>query len=113
VHAIFETLRQQVKDDVDERRGQLQGPPFDYDFKFVQTQRSFAAVVEGSQIHDSVVFALNGMEISVKDANGNPMFTAVPTISDDGECRVKVNGEERELWQFRKAALEEIFFSPR
>jgi hypothetical protein len=31
-------------------------------------------------------------------------------LSDDGACRLRVNGEDLEFWQFRKRALEALFF---
>jgi hypothetical protein len=38
------------------------------------------------------------------------MFDVTATFSDEGDCRLKVNGEERDLWQVRRMALEELLF---
>jgi hypothetical protein len=38
------------------------------------------------------------------------MFEVNATFRDEGECRLKVNGEERVLWQVRRMALEELLF---
>jgi hypothetical protein len=35
---------------------------------------------------------------------------ATLTLNDMGECRLKINGQEREFWQFRRTALEDLFF---
>jgi hypothetical protein len=46
----------------------------------------------------------------VRDDNGDPMFEVTPTFSDEGKCRLNVNGQERETWQVRRMALEELMF---
>ena len=38
------------------------------------------------------------------------MFEVTLTFADEGECRLNVNGEDREFWQVRRMALEELFF---
>jgi hypothetical protein len=38
------------------------------------------------------------------------MFEVILTFDDEGECKLSVNGEEREFWQVRRMALEEIMF---
>jgi hypothetical protein len=38
------------------------------------------------------------------------MLEVSATFSDEGECGLKVNGEERALWQVRRMALEELLF---
>ena len=48
--------------------------------------------------------------ITVRDENDKVMFNAIATINDKGDCRLNVNGQERELWQVRKAALEGLLF---
>jgi hypothetical protein len=41
---------------------------------------------------------------------GDAMFEVKATFRDEGECRLKVNGEERALWQVQRMALEELLF---
>jgi hypothetical protein len=38
------------------------------------------------------------------------MFDVTATFSDEGECRLKVNGDGRDLWQVRRMALEDLLF---
>jgi hypothetical protein len=38
------------------------------------------------------------------------MFDVTLTFNDENECRLKVEGKERELWQVRRTALEELLF---
>jgi hypothetical protein len=59
-----------------------------------------------------VTFSIGANSIIVRDENDTLMFKAFPTVCNDGECRLKVDGQERELWQVRKQALEGLFFSP-
>jgi hypothetical protein len=35
---------------------------------------------------------------------------ATLTLNNEGECRLLVNGQELEEWQFRKMMWEELFF---
>jgi hypothetical protein len=46
----------------------------------------------------------------VQDDTGKKMFEVTLTLSDEGECRLNVNEKERELWQVRRMALEELLF---
>jgi len=57
-----------------------------------------------------VNFNLTEHSIVISDQDGNTIFEAVATLNDEGECRLKVTGQEKELWQVRKMALEELFF---
>ncbi|MGA7928860.1 MAG: hypothetical protein WCA20_23045 [Candidatus Sulfotelmatobacter sp.] len=57
-------------------------------------------------MHKSVIFSLAA--ILVRDEKGDPMFEVNATFTDEGECKLKVNGEERALWQVRR--MEELLF---
>jgi len=46
----------------------------------------------------------------VNDKDGKKILEATLTLNDSGECRVKIGGQEYELWQMRKKALENLFF---
>ncbi len=84
-----------------------------YAFKFVVTnEREFSALVMGHKIHHAVIFSLSlpSQSIQVRDDKDILIFDATTTINDDGECRLKIKGQERELWQVRKIALEGLLF---
>jgi hypothetical protein len=66
--------------------------------------------MEAKDVHRSVIFSLAEHAIVVRDEKGDAMFEVNATFSDEGECRLKVNGEERALWQVRRMALEELLF---
>ena len=48
--------------------------------------------------------------IVVVDENDKELFSASVTVNNDKECVVVVGDEELEQWQFRKKALETLFF---
>jgi len=56
------------------------------------------------------VFALAGKTIQVKNGDREVLFEAGITLNDAGECKLRVDTEEVESWQFRRRALEELFF---
>jgi len=60
----------------------------------------------------SVDFALSKGRITVYDEKDAEMFTATLTLSNEGKCRLLVNGEQLTQWQFRRMALEKLFFGP-
>lgn len=108
----FEKLKLQLRDDVDKREAILRaGPEANYGFKLVLDRKGAAVVMEGNQIHDSVLFRLTDKAIEVVDNAGKTRFAATPTLDDEGQCKLSVNGQELELWQFRKKALEALFFN--
>jgi hypothetical protein len=109
--AIFEQLKMQLQEDVAKRQA-LREEMAHYGFRIVGKDRRWAVVVEGTGIYDSVLFILTDSGIEVTDKDGRLRFKATPTLSDDGECRLKVGDQERELWHVRKMALEELFFRP-
>src|SRR5216683_3617796 len=104
--AIFEQLKMQLQEDVAKRQS-LREEIAHYGFRIVGKDKRLAVVVEGSGIYDSVLFILTDSGIEVADKDGKLRFKATPTLSDDGECRLKVGDQERELWHVRKMALEE------
>jgi hypothetical protein len=109
VGVVFETLKQQVQEDVETRQGRL--PKADhYGFRFVSGNDTFSVLVEGNKIHKSVAFSQKGKIIAVRGDSDGPNFDATLTLSDTGDCKVKIDGQERELWQMRKKALEKLFF---
>lgn len=110
---IFATLKLQVQEDV-KRRTNLRPAEANYGFTFRDHGDGFfvgldATPIHATPIHFSIMFkrGLNTIEIS---GDGIKAFEASPTISDDGECRLKIKGVERQFWQVRRMALEKLFF---
>lgn len=56
-----------------------------------------------------VEFTLGADDITVDGYGGR--FTAAPGYNSTGDCTLIVHGEELELWQVRRKALELLFFT--
>jgi hypothetical protein len=109
--AVFEKLKIQVERDVDLRKAQLKESGATYSFKFSPDGDSFVVTTLGNNISGRAIkFRLTVTSIAVHGADDNLMLEATLTLSDDGNCRLLIDGEEKELWQFRKRALEKLFF---
>src|SRR5580658_5595218 len=106
---IFKTLRLQVDEDL-KTRNALRPDNSPYKFSLADNGGAFSALMEAKDVHLSVIFSLAEHAIVVRDEKGDAMFEVNATFSDEGECRLKVNGEERALWQVRRMALEELLF---
>jgi len=106
---VFTTLRVQVEADVQTRNGLRPGNS-PYEFCVKEDNGEFAVLLKAQQLQQSVVFSLADHAILVRDDKSNPMFEVTAAFSDRGECRLKVNGEERDFWQVRRMALEELMF---
>ena len=64
----------------------------------------------GDRSTERVEFCRCEKTIQVNDKDGKKILEATLTLNDSGECRVKIGGQEYELWQMRKKALENLFF---
>lgn len=106
---VFKALTLQVEEDV-RTRNSLRPNNSPYEFSVVEHGGEFTVLLEAKDVRRSVIFSLAEHAILVRDDNGNPMFDVTATFSDEGDCRLKVNGEERDLWQVRRMALEELLF---
>jgi hypothetical protein len=106
---VFTALRMQVEADVKTRNGLRPGNS-PYEFSVKEDNGEFAVLLKAQQLQQSVVFSLADHAILVRDDKGNPMFEVTAAFSDGGECRLEVNGEERDFWQVRRMALEELMF---
>jgi hypothetical protein len=112
VEKIFQTLKLQVKEDIERRNESLRaGQKERYRFDITESGGGvFTVFIDGIVRGYSIAFAATkDFGISVRK-DGIPILEAIPTVSDDGKCRLKVDGRECELWQVRKMALEDFFF---
>jgi hypothetical protein len=112
IAVVFEKLRSRAKSDIETREAMREMPKDQhYAFKFVvSNEREFSAMVMGHKIHRAVNFSLSlpSLSTQVRDEKDVMIFDATTTINDEGECRLK--GQERQLWQVRKMALEGLLF---
>lgn len=106
---VFKTLRVQVEEDVKSRNA-LRPNNSPYEFSIAEKAGDFTVRLESKDLRQSVIFSLSEHAISIRGDKGNPSFTVTLTFTDEGKCRLNVNNQQRELWQVRRMALEELFF---
>jgi hypothetical protein len=107
--AVFEKIKLQVEEDVRVRNASLGGSRTQ--FRFIANGGSFVVAMDApGVVGRGVKFILTQTGIEVLDAKDKKLLEASLTLNDDGECRLKVDNLEREFWQFRKQALETLFF---
>jgi hypothetical protein len=106
---VFAALRQQVEEDVETRNG-LRPNYAPYEFSLAEDIDEFKVLLKGKDVQRSITFKLAEQAISVRDDKGNPMFQVTLTFNDKGECKLHANEQEREFWQVRRMALEDLLF---
>ena len=110
---VFEELKTQVEADIKTRKA-LQDKERTwgghYGFQFINGNDTFKVMLESNARREVVKFTLGDKSILVTDSQGETILEAFLTLNDLGECRVKINGQERELWHMRRLALEQLFF---
>ena len=114
--AVFEELRAQAKADVARRNGLRDGKElnFNIEFNFESSASAFKISRIGMQeMREYVVFSKtgDGITASYKTEMARPPLPATLTLSNRGECKLYLDGEEYYFWQFRKRALEPVLFS--
>lgn len=108
ITATFEKLKLGVESDT-KTRHDLPGTKCGYEF-IGGARDLFSVSLAGSGgLHHVVKFRLDKKTIvvSMDDA---PFLEGRVGLSDEGLCKLTVKGEELELWQFRKRALDNLFF---
>jgi len=106
---IFKDLRLQVEEDV-KIRNALRPNNSPYEFSVTENGADFTALLKAQGLQRSVIFSLAENTILVRDDKGDQMFEVTLTFNDEGKCKLHVDKEERELWQVRRMALEELLF---
>jgi hypothetical protein len=106
---VFKELRLQVEQDVKTRNG-LRPNNAPYEFSLADTDGGFKVFLKSKELDMGVTFTLVEHAILVRDDKGVQMFEVTLSFNDQGECQLKVNGEERDYWQVRRMALEELMF---
>jgi hypothetical protein len=104
---VFRALRLQVEEDV-KTRNSLRPNNSPYEFSVAENADDFTVLLEGKDVRRAVVFSLAEHAILVRD--DNKMFEVTLTFNDEGECKLNVNEKQRDLWQVRRMALEQLLF---
>lgn len=106
---VFKELRLQVEEDV-KTRNTLRPNNSPYEFSVTENGGEFTVILTAADVRRSVIFSLADHAIGVRDSRGKEMFEVTLAFNDEGECRLNVQEKERELWQVRRMALEELLF---
>jgi hypothetical protein len=110
---VFATLRSQIEQDINTRNS-MRPKTAPYEFSLAEdiNQITVHLQADGPEggLQKSVIFGLGDHAISVKDDQGNRLFEVTLTFDDAGKCRLNVNGTERDFWQVRRMALEDLMF---
>jgi hypothetical protein len=107
---VFKALALAIQADVEAVNALLK-PESGTRFAFVSYEpKRFSVACEVNHCpSDSVNFTWSETEILVS-CRDEIIFRASLTLTDSGRCKLKVNGSELEQWQFRRKALEDLFF---
>jgi hypothetical protein len=106
---VFQALRLQVEEDI-KTRNALRPGNSPYEFSVAENGPDFTVLLKAGDLHRSVIFTLAEHAILLRNDKDDQMFEVTLTFTDDGKCRLNVNGEERDFWQVRRMALEELLF---
>lgn len=107
---VFAELRKQAESDVAIRNAQEQEVRFRVDrspdcFRVIREAKSLSACTPAS-----VEFRWTASGIEVSNDTGIILQGAL-TVNDEGKCRLRVKERELTFWQFRRRALEDLFFN--
>ena len=107
---IFEKLKTQIQADV-KTRNSMRPELAPYIFNISVKGDTIIVTADSNRPYMAVQFELSGKSIVVKNKRDEVMAEATLTLNDRGECKLKVASQEQELWQFRRKALEDLFFN--
>jgi hypothetical protein len=107
---VFRNLRLQVEEDIKTRNG-LRPPNSPYEFSVTDTNDGFTVALESKEVRKAVIFHLVEHAVLVRDDKHDLMFEVTLAFSDQGDCKLQVDHEQREYWQVRRMALEGLMFS--
>lgn len=107
---VFQHLKLEVTTDV-ASRNTAPSSMGKWQFDMASHNGSFVVFIKGRESNrGAVTFEQTELGIDVRNEQDAVVLSATLTINNSKECRLKVNGQEYELWQFRKMALEDLFF---
>ena len=106
---VFGELRRQIEADI-HTRNSIRPNLAPYEFSLTEDIAEFKVILKAKELQQAVTFHLADHAILVQDDQGKPMFEISLTFDDAGKCRLNVNSQEREFWQVRRMALEDLMF---
>ena len=112
--AVFETLRSRIREDVQRRNGLL-GRHDGWTFEFTEEGDEFEVARAEAGRRDGRVLAVvsftrSGRRILVHSEDLDVDLTAIVTLDHTGACRLVIGEAMYSDWEFRRMALEQLFF---
>jgi hypothetical protein len=108
---IFELLRTQAQSDMQKWNLLTAETAIKKTFTLESYGTWFAVVYKVGEMSKGVMFSITGNGVNVQDVESRTLLhEGILTISNDGHCRLRVGQTECSLWQFRKLALQDLFF---
>jgi hypothetical protein len=108
---VFSELHQGIQEDVREINLARQISA-ETAFEIVQSGNGDAFIVKRREsIRPFVKFSKGRDLIEVSDDTATPKSEFRITFSNEGRCKLMINGEEFEQWQVRRSTLEKLFFT--
>jgi hypothetical protein len=106
---VYRRLMADIEGDVKQRNAERpQNAP--YEFLIEEKGNNFSVILHASDFRRQVTFMYEDHAIIVLDPSGNQMFEVTLVFSEEGKCRMKAKEENRESWQIRRMALEDLLF---
>lgn len=111
VVSMFHTLKTLAKRDVETRLKlrPAQSAGFDFGLQFEDGNSSFSVVKVGFGIDLLVRFTYDANRIHVETNQGQTLDASL-TLTNEGRCKLRVEKQELEPWQFLRLVLEPLFF---
>lgn len=116
-YEIFLKLRAGCEEDV-KVRNELKEPGQQLSFRMTKNGNSFLVLREGPRNYASIEFKWNESEITVRSEMTQNFQTYAKdslrvtlTLTDEGDCRIKMDSQELTCAQFRKRVLEDLLFN--
>lgn len=106
---VFASLRSQIQQDVNTRNS-LRPKTAPYEFSVSEDLNEITVRLRAGEVEKWVAFTLADHAISIRDDQGKRLFEVTVAFDDAGNCRLNVNGQERDFWQVRRMALEDVMF---
>lgn len=116
-YKVFQCLRAKVKEDTEKRNSLPNDGSSLVIFSFEEGNDWITASKKILGRYEGVTFTLTPNGITARDLSRNFAHIGILTLSDDGRCMIKVDSNSKDrpskeltLWQFRKLALQDLFF---
>ncbi|MFZ0480345.1 MAG: hypothetical protein WAL71_14470 [Terriglobales bacterium] len=112
---IFKELEQGAREDVEAAQS-LIPPHSERKFSLAMTTTRRFSVIRVDDpmrgISRAVDFVCAKDKIELYDGSNQLLYSTSLTLNNEGKCQLLVKDKELTQWQFRRTALEKLFFEP-